>query len=407
MAVYFNQKHRNLDSNYLDIIFINTGLLSILIKMLAYHYFPQYWPTIIFINTGLPFHPYWLAIISINFFACEKIPVVVPTPRKKEFMNEIDAIGNFKIIKKLGQGSFGIVYEVSSISGEKYALKLESVPVKESSQLKNEYNVYLDLANCRGIANVHYFAQYDNHYYLVMDRLGPSLQDIFEKNRKNFSLKTICMIGISVLVSFENIHGKNRIFRDIKPENILVGHDNPDELFLIDLGMAKLYKNPRTKEHIAFIDNKKLTGTARYASLNTHLGYEQSRRDDLESLGYTLIYFLRTELPWMGVKAANGKEKHAIIGQKKINIDFDTLCANIPAKKYVIKYMEYVRSLEFTQRPNYKYLIGLFKSALKSNGLQNDRNFDWITKEYRKEREKKSKKSLWSKFKGFMSVCKD
>lgn len=315
-------------------------------------------------------------------------------------------IGNYKVIKKLGRGSFGTVYEVEDESRTRYALKMENVPKKTTSQLSNEYVIYNSLKGCKGIARVHFFGMADNYYYLVMDRLGPSLQDLYERRKKNFSLKTVCMIGIAVLESLEDIHGRSRIFRDIKPENILIGHGNPDDLFLIDLGMAKCYIDPKTGNHIPFIDEKKLTGTARYASLNTHMGYEQSRRDDLESLGYTLIYFLKGCLPWMGVHAKTGKEKHTVIGEMKRTVSFDALCDGLPGKTCFINYLEYVRGLGFTERPNYKYLIKLFKHELRLNKLKNDKNYDWITQEYHEQRMKKRKSTWWSKFKSFIDVCK-
>lgn len=320
-------------------------------------------------------------------------------------MTKLVLIGNFEVTKKLGQGSFGLVYEVINVLGEKFALKLETVPAKCTSQLKNEYNAYCELEKCKGIAKVYYFGRHDNHFFMVMDLMGPSLQDLYEQRNKKFSLKTICMIGITLLESLENIHEKHKIFRDIKPENILIGMESPEKLFLIDLGMAKHYRNPSTKKHIPFINNKKLTGTARYASLNTHLGLEQSRRDDLESLGYTLIYFLRSDLPWMGLKPAHGREKHAIIGKKKQETKLETLCSDIPAKKIFIKYMKYVRSLEFTDKPDYSYLINLLKNALKMNNLSNDKDFDWISRKY--EVRPKKKKSLWGKIKNLMNVCRN
>lgn len=321
-------------------------------------------------------------------------------------MSEIQQIGNFTIIKRIGRGSFGLVYEVLDITGEKLALKLESTPMKNTSQLKNEYDAYTELAGCRGILDVHYFGEYDNHFYLVMDLLGLSLQDLYEKENKYFSFKTTCMIGISVLESLEDIHGQYKIFRDIKPENILIGKKRPHELYLIDLGMAKNYKNPETKKHIPLVNNKKLTGTARYASLNTHLGYEQSRRDDLESLGYTLIYFLSTNLPWMGIKATNCREKHALIGQKKQNTKIETLCENIPSKQYFIKYFQYVRKLKFTEKPNYKYLINLFKRALRDRKLKYDLHYDWISAEDSKNLGRKKKKGFWKRMRDLMNVCK-
>ncbi|KRH93186.1 Casein kinase (serine/threonine/tyrosine protein kinase) [Pseudoloma neurophilia] len=320
-------------------------------------------------------------------------------------MVEIEQIDSFKIVKKLGQGSYGLVFEVLDAHDQPRALKLETTPQKPSSQLRNEYEAYVDFSECKGIANIYAFGVYDNYFYLVMDLLGPSLQDKFEEQGKKFSSKTIYMIGISILRLLETTQKCNRIFRDIKPENILIGRDSPEILYLTDLGMSVYFRDPLTKRHKPFSNNKSLTGTARYASLNTHSGYEQSRRDDLECLGYTLIYFFKAELPWMGLREGNTRAKHKKIGDLKRKTQLEVLCDNIPAKKYLIKYMKYVRKLEFDEKPNYEYLISLFKSALKSINQKNDLAFDWIPREYREE-VRRRQKSLWKKIKEKLSnIC--
>lgn len=137
---------------------------------------------------------------------------------------------------------------------------------------------------------------------MVMDLLGPSLQDLFQKCNRRFDLKTVVLIGKQVITRLEYLHSKKFIHRDIKPENFLMGtHQNCTKVFVIDFGLSKKYIQ-KNGEHIPYKDNKSLTGTPRYASINSHLGIEQSRRDDLESVVYMLIYFLKGSLPWQNLK---------------------------------------------------------------------------------------------------------
>ena len=152
-------------------------------------------------------------------------------------------------------------------------------------------------------------------------------------------------------------------------------------MYVVDYGLAKRYKDPRTDEHIPFRDDKSLTGTARYASLNTHLGQEQSRRDDLECLGFVLIYFMRGNLPWQGVKIANKKEKYEMIRTKKSEMTLQELCSEIP-DEFVI-YMQAVRALAFEERPDYDALRAIFKDLFYREGFEYDYNFDWLKKQRR------------------------
>lgn len=175
----------------------------------------------------------------------------------------------------------------------------------------------------------------------------------------------------------EYIHSKNFIHRDIKPDNFLVGLGKKQWLiYVIDYGLAKRYKDPATKEHIKYRDNKNLTGTARYTSINTHLGVEQSRRDDLEGIGYTLMYFNRGTLPWQGLKAKTKREKYARIRDIKISTTVETLCKGFPEE--FATYINYCRKLAFDEDPDYSYVRKLFKDLFVSKGFELDYMYDWV-----------------------------
>ncbi|ORX85381.1 kinase-like protein, partial [Anaeromyces robustus] len=187
----------------------------------------------------------------------------------------------------------------------------------------------------------------------------------------------------------QRLHEHNLIYRDIKPDNFLVGrlphhnelahlsiHSNPSRIYMIDFGMVKLYRDPHTKKHIPYREKKSLSGTARYMSINTHLGREQSRRDDLESLGHVFMYFLRGSLPWQGLKAATNKQKYEKIGEKKQTTKISDLCYGFPEE--FATYMRYVRNLEFEAEPDYDYLRSLFNKVLAKIGEIDDGVYDWM-----------------------------
>lgn len=186
------------------------------------------------------------------------------------------------------------------------------------------------------------------------------------------------MLAKRMLTRIQTVHDCNLIYRDIKPDNFLIGHpDTPehDQVFMVDFGMAKQYRDPRTHQHIPYRERKSLSGTARYMSINTHLGFEQSRRDDLEALGHVFMYFLRGSLPWQGLKAATNKQKYEKIGERKQHTAVRELCEGFPSE--FATYLSTVRKYAFEETPDYKYLRGLFDTVIANLGETDDSKFDW------------------------------
>eukprot|EP00597_Dinobryon_sp_UTEXLB2267_P001252 CAMPEP_0170080388 /NCGR_PEP_ID=MMETSP0019_2-20121128/16551_1 /TAXON_ID=98059 /ORGANISM="Dinobryon sp., Strain UTEXLB2267" /LENGTH=362 /DNA_ID=CAMNT_0010294359 /DNA_START=138 /DNA_END=1226 /DNA_ORIENTATION=- len=260
-------------------------------------------------------------------------------------------------------------------TGEEVAIKLEPVSSRHP-QLLRETKIYRSLNGVVGIPSVRWYGTEGDFNVMVIDLLGKSLENLFDDCGRKFNLKTVLILADQLLCRLEIIHTKCYIHRDIKPDNFLMGRATRRHMaYVIDFGLAKLYRDPRTHRHIPYREGKNLTGTARYASINTHLGIEQSRRDDLESLGYVLMYFLRGMLPWQGVKAVTRKQKYDKILEKKISTSNETLCKNFPAEFRL--YFEHVRSLRFDDRPDYDYLKRLFRELFFRKGFTYDNLFDW------------------------------
>lgn len=224
----------------------------------------------------------------------------------------------YRIGRKIGSGSFGDIYlGTNIISGEEVAIKLENTKAKHP-QLEYEAKVYKALSGGVGIPFVRWYGTECDYNAMVIDLLGPSLEDLFNYCNRKFTYKTVLLLADQLICRIEYIHARCFIHRDIKPDNFLMGIGRRgSQVNVIDFGLAKKYRDPRTHLHIPYRENKNLTGTARYASVNTHLGIEQSRRDDLESLGYVLIYFCRGSLPWQGLKAATKRQKYDRIMERK------------------------------------------------------------------------------------------
>lgn len=212
---------------------------------------------------------------------------------------------------------------------------------------------------------------------MVIDLLGPSLEDLFNHCNRKFSEKTVLMLADQLIRRLEYLHERNLVHRDVKPDNFLMGVGKKSNVvYVIDFGLAKKYRDSRYGTHLEYRENKQLTGTARYASLSTHLGIEQSRRDDLESLGYVLLYLLRGGLPWQGLKAKDKNQKYARITDKKIVTSVEELIQGHPEEFGV--YLNYCRSLKFEEKPDYKYLRGVFRKLFFERGYTYDFQWDWL-----------------------------
>jgi len=282
----------------------------------------------------------------------------------------------YRILRKIGSGSFGDIYlGINITNGEEVAIKLEQMKARHP-QLLYESKVYKILQGGVGIPHIRWFGQEQSYNILVMDLLGPSLEDLFNFCSRRFTMKTVLMLADQMIGRIEFIHNKNFIHRDIKPDNFLMGigrHCN--KLFIIDFGLAKKYRDSRSRTHITYREDKNLTGTARYASINAHLGIEQSRRDDMESLGYVLMYFNRGCLPWQGLKAATKKQKYEKISERKMSTAVEMLTKGFPAE--FAMYLNYCRGLRFDEPPDYMYLRQLFRILFRTLHHQYDYTFDW------------------------------
>uniref|UniRef100_A0A3B4FRG3 non-specific serine/threonine protein kinase n=1 Tax=Pundamilia nyererei TaxID=303518 RepID=A0A3B4FRG3_9CICH len=227
-----------------------------------------------------------------------------------------------------------------------------------------------------GIPTIKWCGAEGDYNVMVMELLGPSLEDLFNFCSRKFSLKTVLLLADQMISRIEYIHSKNFIHRDVKPDNFLMGLGKKGNLvYIIDFGLAKKYRDARTHQHIPYRENKNLTGTARYASINTHLGIEQSRRDDLESLGYVLMYFNLGSLPWQGLKAATKRQKYERISEKKMSTPIEVLCKGYPSE--FATYLNFCRSLRFDDKPDYSYLRQLFRNLFHRQGFSYDYVFDW------------------------------
>ena len=295
--------------------------------------------------------------------------------RHDPYINKL-IFSKYLIRKKIGKGSFGTVYQgINTSNNEKIALKVEKREKNDPGTLENEA-LRLVYLQGEGIPCVYCYGNNLVHNLLVEELLGKSLEDLFNSYGKPFSLKTVCVLGIEMIKRIQYIHSKYYIHRDIKPDNFMIGRgQNEKKIYIIDFGLAKKYYSVSKAQHIKFVTGKHLIGTARYCGRNAHRGYEQGRRDDIESIGYVLMYFLLGVLPWQGLKVKKNEDQFEKIAQKKYATSFEELTAGQPEE--FLKYFKHVEKLEFESQPNYVYLIGLFQSIIDKYCADCLYDFDW------------------------------
>ena len=292
---------------------------------------------------------------------------------------EIKVGGHYKLLKKIDSGSFGEIYKgLNTKTNTEVAVKLENL-MSKYPQLLMEAKIMQHLLNDstvadKGIPQVYHTATEGEFSLMVMELLGPSLESLFNQLGKRFTLKTTLMLADRMIRRVEYVHSKGFVHRDIKPDNFLIGAGTKsNRLYLIDFGLSKRYLV--NGKHIKYEEGKSLTGTARYASLNTHLGIEPTRRDDMESIFFCMAYFLLGILPWQNLKAETKEEKYKRIMEKKMEYRPELLCKNLASE--LLQMLQHIRTLRYDEKPNYDLLRNLIKECMNHNNIENNNYFDW------------------------------
>lgn len=263
----------------------------------------------------------------------------------------------YKLVEPIGKGAFGYIFKALNIrNGSQVALKMEPLSA-ETKMLKNETKIYQYLNGQEGIPQVLWFGLDENYYYMAMDLLGSSLQKIRE-NSEPFSLEVAVTITIVMVKRLECVHKKGLIHRDVKPDNFLFGLDEKKNmLHLIDFGFCKKYLLDDEITHIPLRENRNLLGTPNFISINVHDGCEPSRRDDLESLAYIMLYLTREDLEWSSYSIhLDYRNMNNKIRSEKMRVMIDD-----QTPKIIRDYFEYCRNLKFDETPDYNYIFDLLK----------------------------------------------
>ena len=277
----------------------------------------------------------------------------------------------YQPIKQIGRGTFSTVYLALITNTNKYvAIKAEKKSQNSVELLKSEAFLLYSLRGF-GIPEVLSYGKTKYYNILVMPLLGKSLLDMFIIRQSPINMNDICFSSLQILDRIEWVHVNNIVYRDIKPENFLFGKSDNNILYLIDFGLCRKYRSSKTGKHISPKNLGKFTGTSRYASVYAMAGNEQSRRDDIESIGYMIIFFMKKKLPWQGIRGNSYKECYHKLFLMKKHMDLEILCRGLP--KEVLEYMKYAKNLKFEQEPDYKYLKNLFHIILNKNKTSFDK----------------------------------
>lgn len=283
-------------------------------------------------------------------------------------------LNDYVLTEQIGSGSFGEVYLARYKTGGYVAVKVEER--KKSNRIYNEYKIYVYLHRNGfdiGLPKIYDYLQTPDYNIMVMQLMGPSLDDIFNKHKKKFKLSTVLLLALQIITLMEQLHGAEYIHRDIKPNNFLIGRNqNKHQVYIMDFGLSKKYVID--DKHIKYRDGRSLIGTARYASVNMHMGIEPARRDEMESIGYMFVYFLKGILPWQGIKKQKGYNHIQKIGEMKMSTKLDRLCEGLP--DCFKEYISYCKKLKFDEEPDYDYMRGLFKDTAKKMDIKPE--FEWL-----------------------------
>ncbi|KAK7270061.1 hypothetical protein RIF29_22945 [Crotalaria pallida] len=280
----------------------------------------------------------------------------------------------YKVERKLGKGGFGQVFvgrrERAGPGAVEVALKFEHRNSKGCNYgPPYEWQVYNTLGGSHGIPKVHYKGRQGEYYVMVMDMLGPSLWDVWNSSSQTMSSEMVSCIAVESLSILEKMHSRGYVHGDVKPENFLLGQPataQEKKLFLVDLGLATKWRDTSSGQHVEYDQRPDMfRGTVRYASVHAHLGRTASRRDDLESLAYTLIFLHKGRLPWQGYQ---GDTKSFLVCKKKMGTSPEMLCCFCPAP--FRQFLETVVNMKFDEEPNYAKLISLFDGIIGPPALR-------------------------------------
>ena len=311
----------------------------------------------------------------------------MPSKIYKYFKSKL-IFGKYSIKYLIAEGTFGEVYlGTNKINGKNYALKILETN-KDDLLLKDE-SLILTYLKGPYVPSVISFGVSGKYSILVENLLGKSMKDIWLEKKKKLNLNDTCTFAIQAISCLEYVHSKDYIHRDIKHSNFLIGNPDTSQLYLIDFGNAKKYRSTKTGKHIKLIKSNIIFGPLIFLSFNALKGMEQTRRDDLESLGYVIIYLYMGSLLWSGLKFKDIIQ--GIIKTKEIRekLSIENICKGMP--KEMNNYMNYVKNLKYEEQPDYEYLRSLFMNILKKIGV-NEPLFSWADRNISQKRREPSNK---------------